>query len=91
VRQTQEVERLGFPVAPRLSMPSSPFQVGPQRIQHRPHPGRPHLARLARSTLAGPDPLHLTLMFNIEHSTALGCTTVAEHLLSDVLEQPPKQ
>jgi len=33
-----------------------------------------------------PDPLHLSLVFNIEHSTALLYAIVAEHLLSDELE-----
>jgi hypothetical protein len=36
----------------------------------------------------GPDPLHLSLVFNTDHSTALRYTSVAEHLLSDELEQP---
>jgi integrase len=37
----------------------------------------------------GPDPLHLSLVFNLDHSTALRYATVAEHLLNDELEQPP--
>lgn len=41
---------------------------------------------LHEALTAGPDPLHLTLVFNIEHSTALRYATVAEHLLSDELE-----
>jgi len=38
---------------------------------------------------AGPDPLHLSLVFNLDHATALRYTIVAEHLLSNELEQPP--
>jgi hypothetical protein len=30
--------------------------------------------------------LHLALVFNIEHSTALRYATIAEHLLNDELE-----
>lgn len=40
---------------------------------------------------AGPDPLHLSLVFNISHTTATHYTTVAEQLLSDELEQPVDQ
>lgn len=35
------------------------------------------------------DPLHLMLVFNLDHSTALRYATVAEHLLNGQLEQPP--
>jgi integrase len=42
---------------------------------------------LHEALTAGPDPLHLALVFNIEHSTALRYATVAEHLLSDELER----
>lgn len=41
---------------------------------------------LHEALTAGPDPLHLTLVFNIEHSTALRYATIAEHLLNDELE-----
>lgn len=41
---------------------------------------------LHEALTAGPDPLHLALVFNIEHSTALRYATVAEHLLSDELD-----
>jgi integrase len=44
---------------------------------------------LHEALTAGPDPLHLSLVFNIDHATALRYTSVAEHLLSDELEQPP--
>lgn len=40
---------------------------------------------------AGPDPLRLSLVFNISHTTATRYTTVAEHLLSNELEQPVDQ
>lgn len=51
---------------------------------------------LHKALTAGPDPLHLTLIFNIEHSTATRYTNLAEQLLSDELEQqarpsPPHQ
>ncbi|MBB5157368.1 hypothetical protein BJ970_004902 [Saccharopolyspora phatthalungensis] len=45
--------------------------------------------RILREALtAGPDPLHLSLVFGISHNTARRYTTVAERLLSDELEQP---
>jgi integrase len=43
---------------------------------------------LHEALTAGPDPLHLMLVFNLDHSTALRYATVAEHLLNDQLEQP---
>ncbi|MGO4649347.1 integrase [Nocardia sp. 2YAB30] len=43
---------------------------------------------LHEALTVGPDPLHLSMVFNIHHETALRYTTVAEHLLSDELEQP---
>jgi integrase len=46
---------------------------------------------LHEALTAGPDPLHLSLVFNIHHETALRYSTVAEHLLSDEIEQPPGQ
>jgi integrase len=46
---------------------------------------------LHEALTAGPDPLHLSLVFNIDHSTALRYSTVAEHLLSNELEDPPGQ
>jgi hypothetical protein len=44
---------------------------------------------LHEALTAGPDPLHLTLVFGISHNTAARYATVAEHLLSDELEHPP--
>ena len=44
---------------------------------------------LHEALTAGPDPLHLSLVFNPGHSTALRYATVAEHLLSDEPEQQP--
>ena len=41
---------------------------------------------LHEALTAGPDPLHLALVFNLEHSTALRYATIAEHLLNDELE-----
>lgn len=46
---------------------------------------------LHEALTAGPDPLHLSLIFNISHQTALRYTTVAEHLLTNELEQPVEQ
>jgi len=46
---------------------------------------------LHEALTAGPDPLHLSLVFNISHTTATRYTTVAEHLLSSELEQPVDQ
>lgn len=43
---------------------------------------------LHEALTAGPDPLHLSLVFNIDHSTALRYASVAEHLLSDKREHP---
>lgn len=43
---------------------------------------------LHEALTAGPDPLHLSLVFGISHNTARRYTTVAERLLSDELEQP---
>jgi integrase len=43
---------------------------------------------LHEALTAGPDPLHLSLVFGISHNTALRYTTMAERLLSDELEQP---
>jgi hypothetical protein len=48
--------------------------------------------RILHEALAtGPDPLHLSLVFNISHTTATRYTTVAEQLLSDELEQAVDQ
>lgn len=44
---------------------------------------------LHEALTAGPDPLHLSLVFGISHNTAMRYATVAEHLLSDELEHPP--
>ena len=46
---------------------------------------------LHEALTAGPDPLHLTLVFNIDHSTALRYATVAEHLLNDDLDFAPNK
>ncbi|WP_405148903.1 hypothetical protein OG589_12725 [Sphaerisporangium sp. NBC_01403] len=44
--------------------------------------------RILREALTGgPDPLHLSLVFGISHSTAARYSAVAEHLLADELEQ----
>jgi len=40
---------------------------------------------------AGPDPLHLALVFGICHNTAARYAAAAEHLLSNELEHPPTQ
>ena len=46
---------------------------------------------LHEALTAGPDPLHLSLVFGVFHNTAARYATVAEHLLSDELEQSPEQ
>jgi integrase len=46
---------------------------------------------LHEALTAGPDPLHLSLVFGVSHNTAARYATVAEHLLSDELEQSPEQ
>lgn len=38
---------------------------------------------LHEALTAGPDPLHLSLVFNIAHATASRYTSVAEQLLAD--------
>ena len=49
-----------------------------------------HADRILHEALtAGPDPLHLSLVFNLDHATALRYTTVAEQVLGDELEQQP--
>lgn len=44
---------------------------------------------LHEALTAGPDPLHLTLVFGISHNAAVRYAAVAEHLLGDELEHPP--
>ena len=46
---------------------------------------------LHEALTAGPDPLHLSLVFGVSHNTAARYATVAEHLLSHELEQSPEQ
>jgi hypothetical protein len=46
---------------------------------------------LHEALTAGPDPLHLSLVFNISHDTASRYSAVAEQLLADELEQPSEQ
>jgi hypothetical protein len=46
---------------------------------------------LHEALTAGPDPLHLSLVFNLSHHTATRYASVAEQLLSDELEQPVAQ
>jgi integrase len=46
---------------------------------------------LHEALTGGPDPLHLSLVFGISHSTAARYTAVAEHLLADELDQAPQQ
>lgn len=45
----------------------------------------------ALTSPAGPDPLHLALVFGICHNTAARYAAAAEHLLSDELEHRPAQ
>jgi integrase len=44
---------------------------------------------LHEALTAGPDPLHLSLIFNLSHHAASRYAAIAEHLLSDELEPPP--
>ncbi len=44
---------------------------------------------LHEALTAGPDPLHLALVFNLSHTTASRYAAIAQHLLDDQLEQPP--
>lgn len=46
---------------------------------------------LHQALTVGPDPLHLSLVFNISHAAATRYATAAEHLLNDELEQPVEQ
>ena len=46
---------------------------------------------LHEALTAGPDPLHLSLVFGVSRNTAARYATVAKHLLSDELEQSPEQ
>ncbi|MDP9843365.1 tyrosine-type recombinase/integrase [Streptosporangium lutulentum] len=46
---------------------------------------------LHEALTAGADPLHLSLVFGISHSTATRYTAVAEHLLADELDQAPSR
>ncbi|WP_406314959.1 hypothetical protein OHA77_15075 [Streptosporangium sp. NBC_01639] len=47
--------------------------------------------RILHEALAGgADPLHLSLVFGISHSTAARYSAVAEHLLADELDQTPQ-
>ncbi|MFE3449387.1 hypothetical protein ACFXJ8_10665 [Nonomuraea sp. NPDC059194] len=47
--------------------------------------------RILHEALAGgADPLHLSLVFGISHSTAARYSAVAEHLLADELDQAPQ-
>jgi integrase len=47
--------------------------------------------RILHEALSGrADPLHLSLVFGISHSTAARYSTVAEHLLADELDQTPQ-
>ncbi|WP_028479125.1 hypothetical protein [Nocardia sp. CNY236] len=46
---------------------------------------------LHEALTAGPDPLHLSLVFGISHNAAMRYATAAEHLLSDELEQQPEK
>jgi hypothetical protein len=43
---------------------------------------------LHEALTAGPDPLHLALVFNLSHATASRYAAIAQHLLDGQLEQP---
>jgi site-specific recombinase XerD len=46
---------------------------------------------LHEALTAGPDPLHLALVFNLSHTTASRYADIAQHLLDDQLEQPAER
>ena len=46
---------------------------------------------LHEALTAGPDPLHLALVFNLSHTTASRYAAIAQHLLDDQLEQPAER
>ena len=46
---------------------------------------------LHEALTAGPDPLHLALVFNLSHTTASRYAAIAQHLLDDQLEQPTER
>jgi integrase len=46
---------------------------------------------LHEALTAGPDPLHLALVFNLSHSTASRYAAIAQHLLDDGFAQPGEQ
>jgi integrase len=46
---------------------------------------------LHEALTAGPDPLHLSLVFNLSHTTASRYVAIAQHLLDDQLEQPTER
>jgi len=46
---------------------------------------------LHEALTAGPDPLHLALVFNLSHTTASRYAAIAQHLLDGQLEQPTER
>jgi hypothetical protein len=46
---------------------------------------------LHEALTTGPDPLHLTLVFNLSHTTASRYAAIAQHLLDEQLEQPAER
>jgi integrase len=46
---------------------------------------------LHEALTTGPDPLHLTLVFNLSHTTASRYGAIAQHLLDEQLEQPAER
>jgi hypothetical protein len=46
---------------------------------------------LHEALTAGPDPLHLTLVFNLSHTTASRYAAIAQDLLDDQIEQATGQ
>jgi hypothetical protein len=60
-----------------------PLSTGLQRSLNRIRADR----ILHEAATTGADPLHLSLVFNISHTTAIRSTSTAAHLLNDELER----
>ena len=52
---------------------------------------REWVAVLHEALTAGPDPLHLALVFNLSHTTASRYAAIAQDLLDDQIEQATGQ
>jgi hypothetical protein len=59
-----------------------PREASPRRFRDR---------ILHEALSVGPDPLHLTLVFNLSHTAASRYADIAQHLLDGRLEQPAER